>query len=374
MTNKKAFVVMPFRQPFNSYYRGIFRPALKSEGYEVFRADDSFVSGPIVEGIRESIQMADLILCEMSDRNPNVFYELGLAHAIGKPAILVSNTEKDIPFDVQHIRSIIYDSSELGWERKLQRSIRAAAKDMATLDLSWPAPLIPRATIGTVSSQTKGTKFRFLMLMRCVHFEQDVLIDGVRSLINGDGYESHKVEIDSLGALCGQYDVYAVVNCDSVNAFYRFSELLKAKVGLYLRQIETRQLLPETYFQNEAALNATATQLVLFSCRPDFCERALRQLRALIDERQFSPFIVTHAGRTFGASDLFCLVHTPARADYSDFVRFKLAECFKNTLQYFDFITLHIFSPLKKVKKSKIRNSSRVFSRNNYVKKQKRRT
>jgi hypothetical protein len=44
----------------------------------------------------------------MSERNPNVFYELGLAHAIGKPAILVAKTEEDIPFDLRHVRVIVY--------------------------------------------------------------------------------------------------------------------------------------------------------------------------------------------------------------------------------------------------------------------------
>lgn len=93
--------------------------------------------------IQDSILAADLILCEMSGRNPNVFYELGLAHAIGKPAILISRKEEDIPFDLRHVRTILYDSTEAGWEDKLQEDIKAAAQAVMILNEIWPPPLIP---------------------------------------------------------------------------------------------------------------------------------------------------------------------------------------------------------------------------------------
>ena len=100
---------MPFGRRYDDYYTDIFKPALEVALYGVSRADDLFTPQPIMLDIQKSILEADLILCEMSERNPNVFYELGLAHAIGKPAILVSRKEEDIPFDLRHIRVIVYD-------------------------------------------------------------------------------------------------------------------------------------------------------------------------------------------------------------------------------------------------------------------------
>jgi len=94
--------------------------------------------------IQKSILEADLILCEMSDKNPNVFYELGLAHAIGKPAILVSRKEEDIPFDLRHIRVIIYDYTTAGWENKLREDISAAARIAGESNEVWPPPMIPQ--------------------------------------------------------------------------------------------------------------------------------------------------------------------------------------------------------------------------------------
>jgi hypothetical protein len=78
----------------------------------------------------------------MSERNPNVFYELGLAHAIGKPAILVSRKEEDIPFDLRHIRVVVYDYTMAGWEEKLRESIAAAAGSVTGASEVWPPPIV----------------------------------------------------------------------------------------------------------------------------------------------------------------------------------------------------------------------------------------
>jgi hypothetical protein len=140
---KRAFVLMPFSPPFDSYYPHIFTPALEAAGFSVSRADDLFTPHPIMLDIQQSIVQADLILCEMSGRNPNVFYELGLAHAIGKPAILISRKHDDIPFDFRHLRVILYDYTEAGWESKLRDAIKRAAESAAESPDRWPPPLVP---------------------------------------------------------------------------------------------------------------------------------------------------------------------------------------------------------------------------------------
>ena len=150
---------MPFCHSFSSYYPAIFKPALEAVGYIVTRADDLFTPRPIMLDIQDSILAADLILCEMSGRNPNVFYELGLAHAIGKPAILISRKKDDIPFDLRHVRVILYDPTEAGWESKLQEEIGLAAQAVVTSSEIWPPPLIdvsptpPQEFAGCVNNQ-----------------------------------------------------------------------------------------------------------------------------------------------------------------------------------------------------------------------------
>lgn len=139
---KKAFVLMPFSNPINTYYVAVFKPALEAAGYSVTRADDIFLPRPIMLDIQESIMEADLILCEMSGRNPNVFYELGLAHAIGKPVVLISNKESDIPFDLKHVRAILYDVARVDWKENLQAGITAFAQKIAASDTKWPSLLM----------------------------------------------------------------------------------------------------------------------------------------------------------------------------------------------------------------------------------------
>jgi hypothetical protein len=139
---KKVFVLMPFHDPINSYYVTIYKPALEAAGYIVTRADDIYAPRPIMLDIQESILEADLILCEMSGRNPNVFYELGLAHAVGKPVILVSNKESDIPFDLKHVRAILYDLAQENWKSRLQTEITVFAQAVAASNKRWPPPLI----------------------------------------------------------------------------------------------------------------------------------------------------------------------------------------------------------------------------------------
>lgn len=59
----------------------------------------------------------------MTSRNPNVFYELGIAHALKKPVVLVSSNEEDVPFDVRHIRVIYYDVNDPFWGEKLVNKV-----------------------------------------------------------------------------------------------------------------------------------------------------------------------------------------------------------------------------------------------------------
>ena len=60
-----------------------------------------------------------VLVAELTTRNPNVFYELGIAHALNKPVVLISSNEPDVPFDLQHIRVIYYDVTDPFWGTKL---------------------------------------------------------------------------------------------------------------------------------------------------------------------------------------------------------------------------------------------------------------
>jgi hypothetical protein len=115
-----CFVMMPFADPIGGYYELIYEPAIKKTGLTPIRADtDIFGTGKIIEQIWSGLKRAKVLLAELTGRNPNVLYELGLAHALQKPVVLISSNEEDVPFDVRHVRVIYYDVNDPFWGEKL---------------------------------------------------------------------------------------------------------------------------------------------------------------------------------------------------------------------------------------------------------------
>lgn len=109
-----CFVLMPFSEKFDSIYRDIIIPTVEETGLNCKRADDLFNTGPIIVDIFEYIQKAKVLIADLSEKRPNVFYEVGLAHALEKDVILISQDIDDVPFDLKHRRCIIYKDSVAG--------------------------------------------------------------------------------------------------------------------------------------------------------------------------------------------------------------------------------------------------------------------
>lgn len=129
-----CFVMQPFTDVLGSYYDSIFRPAIEQAGLIAIRADDDiFATGKIMDQVWRGIRGATVLVAELTTKNPNVFYELGLAHALEKPVVLVSSNQEDVPFDLRHIRAILYDQSDPFWGQKLidkiADNIRSALTD-----------------------------------------------------------------------------------------------------------------------------------------------------------------------------------------------------------------------------------------------------
>ncbi len=104
-----AFVLMPFDESFNDLYRLAIKDPLAQIGIRAERVDEQkFHEETILQRIYNQIEAADFVVADMTGRNPNVFYEVGYAHAKGKTCILLTASTKDIPFDLKHHRHIVY--------------------------------------------------------------------------------------------------------------------------------------------------------------------------------------------------------------------------------------------------------------------------
>jgi hypothetical protein len=101
-----VFVLMPFKADMLPVYEDHIKPTCASLGLTVRRGDDFFTAHSVVQDIWKAIVSARVIVADCTDRNPNVFYEIGLAHTIGTPTVLLTQRAEDIPFDLRHLRYI----------------------------------------------------------------------------------------------------------------------------------------------------------------------------------------------------------------------------------------------------------------------------
>ncbi|HYN16177.1 MAG TPA: hypothetical protein VES66_10375, partial [Terriglobales bacterium] len=90
------------------------------------RADDIYRPSAIVHDIWAYVKTSRVMLADLTGKNPNVFYELGLAHAVGKPVIMVTQSMEDVPFDLRALRVIEYDVENPEWGQVLREKIGRA--------------------------------------------------------------------------------------------------------------------------------------------------------------------------------------------------------------------------------------------------------
>lgn len=142
-----CFVMQPFAPPHGDYYEKIFKPAIEKTELQAVRADaEIFGTGKIIDQVWRGINAAKVLVAELTTRNPNVFYELGIAHALNKPVVLVSSNEPDVPFDLHHIRVIYYDVTDPFWGAKL---IEKVAENILS-NLTNPEEAIFKTTLAAV--------------------------------------------------------------------------------------------------------------------------------------------------------------------------------------------------------------------------------
>lgn len=125
----KAFVVMQFSEPFNSLFSDVIQPVLNDPKFHItpIRADDIFGPGLILTDIVSELIESKIVIAEVSPNNSNVFYELGYAHALNKPTIILCETNpldpRRLPFDIQGFRVVFYENTIKG-KKKIEDDLR----------------------------------------------------------------------------------------------------------------------------------------------------------------------------------------------------------------------------------------------------------
>lgn len=172
---KNAFVIMPIRRPgtaehehFRAIYTDYLRPQLEAFGYVTERADDITKSGAISKDIIVRLAESDLVIAELTDLNPNVFYELGIRHALrsrGTIMILDEHRTPEIPFDLAAYRVHKYGTSSISAIGPLRRGLKArlealespsAGHDSSENPVHDWLPTLPSNVVRAANESTEG--------------------------------------------------------------------------------------------------------------------------------------------------------------------------------------------------------------------------
>jgi hypothetical protein len=122
------FVLMSFKPEFRPIYEDHISQVAKSLNLVARRADDFFGAHHIMSDVWEAINAARVIIADCTGRNPNVFYEIGVAHTLGRSVILITQNRDDVPFDLQAIRYLHYEYTPRGmaaFEQSLAQTLKA---------------------------------------------------------------------------------------------------------------------------------------------------------------------------------------------------------------------------------------------------------
>ena len=130
------FVIMPFLKNLKPVYDDHIRNVSKELKLTVARGDDFFTAGSIISDIWNAINSCRIVVADCTGRNPNVFYEIGMAHTLGKPVILISQNKDDIPFDIQHIRYLVYEFTPRGMS-EFENSLKSTLKSELSNEFSY---------------------------------------------------------------------------------------------------------------------------------------------------------------------------------------------------------------------------------------------
>jgi hypothetical protein len=192
-----VFVLMPFDASFDDIYLVGIKQACTDIGAYSERVDEQDYDGSVLERIYNQISKSDIVIADLTGKNPNVFYETGYAHALGKRVILLTQKANDIPFDLKHYPHIIYEGRIFELKTALQKKL--------TWALTQPKEKLEKNIFDTIEVFVNGHNVKeepnikyqhkngYLMLDIAIHNNSDILINNALSI----GLEtSHNLYVD----------------------------------------------------------------------------------------------------------------------------------------------------------------------------------
>lgn len=185
-----CFVIMPFGSPFDRYFKNIYVPAIEEAGLRAIRADSIFMPSAIMPDIWRLLNDAKVLVADLTGRNPNVFYELGLAHAIQKPVILITSNLDDVPFDLRGLRVLGYNKENEDWGAELHRAIAGSLREtLADSARAIPGTFQPQPVERQKSDPIQNALRQLTDEVRALRRQADANKSPREATINSEGEE-----------------------------------------------------------------------------------------------------------------------------------------------------------------------------------------
>lgn len=189
---KKCYVIMPFsktksctKEEWTEIFEHVFKPAVGESGlsYECVRSRAKREN--IIKGIVNDLNTAQAVIADLTDRNPNVFYELGVRHTLKNRTILIAQHEEDIPFDLKPYPTMIYNHRSPAGVNEFKREIKGKLEDIEANPERADNPvadfLIER-NIDLLSSEKKANLKKLGALLSELSYNMD-LVDAILNTI-----------------------------------------------------------------------------------------------------------------------------------------------------------------------------------------------
>lgn len=140
-----CFVAQPFHEPFQGRFDEDIRPAIEAAGLTAYKVDEDKGADKLVEDIHAGIERASVVLVDITEDNPNVWYELGYSQALGKPLVMISCSSerpagKPYPFDVRGRKIIDFATGRRSAHDKLQKDVTERIKALLEREEQKPPP------------------------------------------------------------------------------------------------------------------------------------------------------------------------------------------------------------------------------------------
>jgi hypothetical protein len=167
---KQVFIIQPVSPEFREAHELVVQAVLEAQASPSGLDDVAPVGHSVIEILYKAIEAADVIICDVSKANPNVMYELGYAHALRKPVIVISQSLSDVPFDVHEVHFLRYDTFSISgsheFVHELANAVSQALNDPDAFSRRPRANLVNRGVFISYSHKDQEFLRRLLIHLR----------------------------------------------------------------------------------------------------------------------------------------------------------------------------------------------------------------